>query len=853
MGGDGSGRKPNPMKAFMTQHKQPVNPQVCNAMVLPNLSGVKNELINGTHNIIPTVFDTNYLKLSQSTPGQSIVNTNPVIYYDEEFPPYYYIDPVTLVFGQDGDELNETGVGLGKFVNLDVYGSVISTDLRGPYYSNRAGLSSNDLVAINDFGFFFANYTGGFASWVFEKDRTSTNMKVYDSYQQSTFNLVNSHLLTTGNADVARLRATGAVDQTATGSARFDIGVQAGTPRMILEQAGYTPWQVDTYNGSFRWFQPGIAFFYITPNATPANGAYSSFGGAYPVSWDTAAGLATYGQDIQVVRNTHTNGKGQFGYAGTTDQRSYAILDLNTSSSKGLSLMDSTNGGLLLGYTGATIQARTPANANTQDLLLQPFAGSINVGPGTAPVYLNGINLTMGGTGNSYYVATFAASGLQTFIGSDSSGYGIVGTVSNHPVGFRTNNTERVRIDTSGRVGIGTTAPSVKLSFGTYFINSATPTADEQTSHIRFYDGGDGGINYGMGVSQSALNIAANQNTGTIRLFTNAVERLNVNADGNLKINGANTASTYRLESTGSGAQYWKVASSNSFAYLVADGGNTDAGYGFQKSGSWKWQFNNIAASSDMFGIYSYGVGAYVFNIDYTGGKVGIGLGTTAASAKLHAVSTTEQLRLGYDTSNYFSTTVGSTGTVTLNAVGSGAGFTFSDPITVPAYVRHIQVPALVTGNVSNSPTPNDYFTAGGLDFTQTGTKYCFFQWEVPDDWDGTDIKIEVDWVPTSGTKTTPDAVKWNMEYRALAEGELINAGTSVTLTNSDTATQTQYKFIHPQFTATYNDANQPLTKQDHMFFKVSRDNTVANNWAGTATVTAFEIIYNSTKLPTGG
>jgi hypothetical protein len=60
-----------------------------------------------------------------------------------------------------------------------------------------------------------------------------------------------------------------------------------------------------------------------------------------------------------------------------------------------------------------------------------------------------------------------------------------------------------------------------------------------------------------------------------------------------------------------------------------------------------------------------------------------IGIGTTAPATKLHILETTEQLRLGYDTSNYVSTTVGSTGVVTHNAVGSGASFVFSDPVKV--------------------------------------------------------------------------------------------------------------------------------------------------------------------------
>ena len=64
-----------------------------------------------------------------------------------------------------------------------------------------------------------------------------------------------------------------------------------------------------------------------------------------------------------------------------------------------------------------------------------------------------------------------------------------------------------------------------------------------------------------------------------------------------------------------------------------------------------------------------------------SGGNVGIG--TNAPSAKEHILGTTEQLRLGYDVSNYFSTTVGSSGGVTFNAVGASSAFTFSDPVTI--------------------------------------------------------------------------------------------------------------------------------------------------------------------------
>jgi hypothetical protein len=69
-------------------------------------------------------------------------------------------------------------------------------------------------------------------------------------------------------------------------------------------------------------------------------------------------------------------------------------------------------------------------------------------------------------------------------------------------------------------------------------------------------------------------------------------------------------------------------------------------------------------------------VGATVY-----GTSMGVNIGGTAPTAKMHIRGTVEQLRLDYDVSNYLSTTVGSTGTVTFNAVGSGSKFVFSDNI----------------------------------------------------------------------------------------------------------------------------------------------------------------------------
>lgn len=86
-----------------------------------------------------------------------------------------------------------------------------------------------------------------------------------------------------------------------------------------------------------------------------------------------------------------------------------------------------------------------------------------------------------------------------------------------------------------------------------------------------------------------------------------------------------------------------------------------------------------IALDNDASGLRIYdGSSTERFRFQRNGDA---GFGTTSPSAKLHLVKTSEQLRLGYDASNYYSTTVGSTGGVTFNAVGSGAKFVFSDAL----------------------------------------------------------------------------------------------------------------------------------------------------------------------------
>jgi hypothetical protein len=65
-------------------------------------------------------------------------------------------------------------------------------------------------------------------------------------------------------------------------------------------------------------------------------------------------------------------------------------------------------------------------------------------------------------------------------------------------------------------------------------------------------------------------------------------------------------------------------------------------------------------------------------------GDIGIGTGTSTPGARLEIRDTTEQLRVGYDASNYLSATINSTGSATFDLTGTSPEFTFSDAVNVP-------------------------------------------------------------------------------------------------------------------------------------------------------------------------
>lgn len=156
-------------------------------------------------------------------------------------------------------------------------------------------------------------------------------------------------------------------------------------------------------------------------------------------------------------------------------------------------------------------------------------------------------------------------------------------------------------------------------------------------------------------------------------------------------IKPATGASTLVVEATGASSAYLGVYAgatgqeARQIFYLPnASTGNKFWRFGASSSGGGANTFRIEKLSDDGSSITETPLEVNGSNLilQQASGK-NLAVGTTSASAKVHAIATTEQLRIGYDTSNYWKATTDSTGLTTFGASGTGAYFRYNNNIGI--------------------------------------------------------------------------------------------------------------------------------------------------------------------------
>jgi hypothetical protein len=294
--------------------------------------------------------------------------------------------------------------------------------------------------------------------------------------------------------------------------------------------------------------------------------------------------------------------------------------------------------------------------------LLTIGSGSVSSFTGASAVSLNT------STGNAYFSANDGT--RQMFMGVDTSGYGMVGTFSNHDFVIRTGNAERIRITTGGNMGIGTSpgakldiystatnqfALSVGVAGETYaFSSSAKNQYFTAGTVASFYTTYQASVNYACLIDllaysgNGATNVFYGAVPGTVgggpanfvigrrTAVTSWAESFRIDTAGNVGIGTANPQASLHVYKAGGGG-----GNTLQGEIRVCSDDNQISRIGcYEEPNGTTWggffQYNGGGTDLIQIGGKSSGVDTYYMAIQRTTGNVGIG--TTAPITKFNVV-----------------------------------------------------------------------------------------------------------------------------------------------------------------------------------------------------------------------
>jgi hypothetical protein len=305
---------------------------------------------------------------------------------------------------------------------------------------------------------------------------------------------------------------------------------------------------------------------------------------------------------------------------------------------------DASTHGNMLFFTSTT-------NGTASERLRIDSSG--NVGIGTSTIRL-GERLHVLGQG---IVTSSAENTNMAMFGTFGTNEQLIGSFNNIPVVFRQHNTERMRIDSSGNVGIGTASPASKLHVASSTTSSILKISNSTTGSA---------IGDGLDLIIDGLSgYVWNRENGPLLFATNNTERLRILANGNVGIGTSSPANMLHLSNTSEGTHDLAFNRNTTYGTSTGLGGVS----WYNQAGDTK--LTRIESQTDgaatytrlIFSTASSGTLTEKMRITSTGN---VGIGTTSPATIVHLVETDASdeptLLIQSENSSIYLRTAGSSG-----------------------------------------------------------------------------------------------------------------------------------------------------------------------------------------------
>jgi hypothetical protein len=260
---------------------------------------------------------------------------------------------------------------------------------------------------------------------------------------------------------------------------------------------------------------------------------------------------------------------------------SYIPMTFYTGGSERLRI--DTSGNILIGTTtgttsfGKTLNLYSDANTGTVASNAYLLVQSVNRNP----------VIELAGSASAAAFVNFS-----TTPGTSVAGIG--SDIANQAILFRTGGTtERMRIDSSGRLGIGTTSPSQLLHVAAGTILASNTSSTTATVSIAGNGSTTGTSDFSLQQGTSSEAYVFNRANSFLVLGTNNTERIRINAAGDV---GIRTTSFSTLASSGRGLLEINGTSDSAMGFKAGD-----TLYGYLYTSSSEFRIANITANPLVF------------------------------------------------------------------------------------------------------------------------------------------------------------------------------------------------------------------------------------------------------------